>query len=53
MVTVPFCTTADSRVDEGGVGDTEGGSGLGGRTDCSSVNRSSTQQKGGCDDIMV
>jgi len=44
MVTVPFCTTADSRVDVGGVGDTEGGSGLGGRTDCNSDNRSSATE---------
>ena len=47
MTTVPFWTlpsgTVDSRVDEGGVGDTEGGSGLGGRTDCNSDNRSSTK----------
>jgi len=47
MTTAPFCTLApgatDSLVDEGGVGETDGGSGLGGRTDCNSDNRSSTR----------
>lgn len=47
MTTVPFWVpdsgTVDSRVDVGGVGDTEGGSGLGGSTDCNSDNRSSTE----------
>ena len=49
MATVPFCTpdcgTTDSRVEDGGVGDTDGGSGLGGSTDCNSDNRSSTEWK--------
>lgn len=47
MTMVPFCTLdsgiVDSRVDDGGVGDTDGGSGFGGRTDCNSDNRSSTK----------
>ena len=43
MTTVPFwtlaCGTADCRVEDGGVGDTDGGSGFGGRTDSNSDNR--------------
>lgn len=47
MGMVPFSTPdsgrTDSRVDDGGVGETDGGSGLGGSTDCNSDNRSSTE----------